>query len=280
MNRSILILLSCVLFLPACVATSRDMETVQYQMDMRLDRRIQQLEQEIANTREILDERIAEESQPVRSTQANLWAEIENLKVKVATLEGRVGELDQVVPGLRTQLHNATATLSDLTAMVTELEQELAMVSSQLGLGQEAPVTAGDAGSGSPSDEEPDTLSAQDLYNQALSAFNDRKYEQAQSFWEEFVTSFPDHELVPNALFWQGESFYQLKDYNRAVLSYQEVIEGYPDSNKYPSALLKQGLSFYALGKNKAGSLLLEEVIQKFPQSAETRRARLFQQNR
>lgn len=280
MSRSFLIFLSCVLFLPACVATSRDMETVQYQMDMRLDRRIQQLEQEIANTREILDQRIAEESQPVRSTQASLWAEIENLKVKVATLEGRVEELDQIVPGLRTGLQNATATLAELTAMVTGLEQELGMFSSQLGLGQEAPVIAGDADSGPPPSDAPETLSAQDIYNQALSAFNDRKYEQAQSLWEEFVTSYPDHDLVPNALFWQGESFYQLKDYNRAVLSYQEVIEGYPDSNKYPSALLKQGLSFYALGKGKAGSLLLEEVIGKFPQSAEARRARLFQQNR
>lgn len=279
MKRFLLTLLAS-LMLPACVATSRDVETVQYEMDMRLDKRIQQLEEQIQTTREILDARIAEENQPVRSTQANLWAEIENLKVKVATLEGRLDELNRLVPDMRTDLVNATSTVAGISDTITGLEQELSMISSQLGLGQEAPAPSPEEPAEAPEAATPETLTAQGLYDRALSAFNDRKYEQAQNLWAEFAANYPDHELVPNALFWQGESFYQLKDYGRAVLSYQEVIERFPKSNKFASALLKQGLSFYALDKDKAGRLLLEDVIQQFPQSAEARRANLFLQGR
>ncbi|WP_462326793.1 tol-pal system protein YbgF [Desulfobaculum sp.] len=112
------------------------------------------------------------------------------------------------------------------------------------------------------------------LYDSARAAFEKRDYTEAQARWEEFATNFPDHKLVSNAIFWQGECYYQLKDYARAVLKYQEVLDKYKKSYKYPTSLLKQGLSFMRLGRVKAGRLLLHDVIDKFPKSAEARRAK------
>jgi tol-pal system protein YbgF len=94
--------------------------------------------------------------------------------------------------------------------------------------------------------------------------------------WAEFAQKYPEHELVPNAIFWQGESYYQLREYARAVLKYQEVIDNHKDSTKYRAALLKQGISFMRLGRVKAGRLLLQDVVDKFPDSPEAKRAQII----
>lgn len=114
----------------------------------------------------------------------------------------------------------------------------------------------------SPAQEE---LPGQELYQQALESFYAMKYQQAQTMWAEFVKGFPKDPLVPNAIFWQGECFFQMQDYANAVLTYQKVIEDHSSSNKYTAALLKQGISFFKLKKDQAGKLVLEDLIKKFP---------------
>lgn len=118
-----------------------------------------------------------------------------------------------------------------------------------------------------------DADAASTLYKSARAAFEARDYKQGVALWEEFVTTFPKHDLVSNALFWQGESYFQLKDYARAVLKYQSVIDNYPKSSKYVTSLFKQGVSFMRLDKAKMGRLRLEEVAQKYPETAEGKRA-------
>ena len=119
-------------------------------------------------------------------------------------------------------------------------------------------------------------LPGQELYQQALENFYAMKYQQAQIMWAEFVKGFPNDPLVPNAVFWQGECFFQMQDYANAVLTYQKVIEDHSKSNKYTAALLKQGISFFKLKKDQAGKLVLEDLIKKHPQSAEAKRAQAY----
>ncbi|MBU1001382.1 MAG: tol-pal system protein YbgF [Proteobacteria bacterium] len=114
---------------------------------------------------------------------------------------------------------------------------------------------------------------ASTLYKSARAAFEARDYRQGIALWDEFASSFPNHQLVPNALFWQGECYFQIKEYARAVLKYQVVIDKHQKSPKYPTSLLKQGISFMRLGRVKAGKLLLSDVAKKFPTTAEGKRA-------
>ncbi|THB62897.1 MAG: tol-pal system protein YbgF, partial [Desulfovibrio sp.] len=101
-------------------------------------------------------------------------------------------------------------------------------------------------------------------------------YETAQTMWAEFTSTYDGHDLTPNAYFWQGECFYQLRDYPQAILAYQRVIEDHQDSSKYPGALLKQGVSFLAIGKEQAGKVVLEQLTQQFPNSPEAEKAQEF----
>lgn len=145
---------------------------------------------------------------------------------------------------------------------------------------QPAAQPAAEADAAAPAAEEPakapatvNAEAASTLYKSARAAFEARDYRQGIALWDEFVTTFSEHKLVPNALFWQGECYYQMKDYARAVLKYQVVIDKYQKSTKYPTSLLKQGISFMRLGRVKAGKLLLADVAKKFPKTAEGKRA-------
>lgn len=117
---------------------------------------------------------------------------------------------------------------------------------------------------------------AQLLYDKAYENFGARGYDKARSLWAEFTTTFTDHALVPNAIFWQGECWYQLGDYQRAILAYQDVIKKHPKSTKYKYALLKQGISFYRLSKKDLGKLVLGDLVSKYPDSTEAARAKQF----
>ncbi|BFR48652.1 tol-pal system protein YbgF [Nitratidesulfovibrio sp. HK-II] len=117
---------------------------------------------------------------------------------------------------------------------------------------------------------------AQALYDQGMTAFNERRYKDSVKAFTDFTTTFGDHRLTSNAWFWQGEANFQQQDFARSALAYEQVISKYPKSPKYASALLKQGICFYKLGKKDAGKVRLEELIKKLPDSPEAQRAKKF----
>lgn len=114
---------------------------------------------------------------------------------------------------------------------------------------------------------------AQALYDNGIKAFNERNYDQALTSFTDFTNTFPNHSLISNAWFWQGETQYQRKDYAAAALAYEKVISSFPNSNKAPSAYLKQGMSFLQLNKKDAAKERLTQLTKKFPKAVETTRA-------
>lgn len=285
---------------PACVTTSdfdrlRSQVYSQEQERIKQQERITQLESELAR------------SQPA---QANNWAEVNSLRSDVATLTGQIDDLRRTEE-MRQQATGGTVTVDTLNTRVLDLERKTLFMATQLGVvfdempplpaTQQAPAGAvpGMAPAGPQSAVEPQPMApamtqpepqtpaaaepspqadvpGQELYQQALESFYAMKYKEAQATWGEFVKGFPKDPLVPNAIFWQGECFFQMQDYANAVLTYQKVIEEHKSSNKYTAALLKQGISFFKLKKDQAGKLVLEDLIKKHPKSAEAKRAQAY----
>lgn len=293
MQGTRLIFLGLVCFLlTACVTSQSDVDALRGQI-RSLEKRQQTYKQEMTQKMEDLqeqletvDQAISESGGSFRETQANQWAEVESLRTQVATLTGRLDALERATSRTGEQDQEEERLLKALRSKTRELDRSVQMIASQLGVEIE------EAGPVAPpaveQEEEADPVpavqpgpalsadSAQPLYQRALDSFYDRNYGQAQALWEEFTDNFPDHVLAPNAYFWQGESFYQMKDYAQAVLTYQEVITNFPESGKLSSSMLKQGMSFFQLERDEAGELVLNELVKKFPDTAEARRARAF----
>ena len=111
----------------------------------------------------------------------------------------------------------------------------------------------------------------EELYKQAFDAFQRGHYEDSVRAFSEFVRAYPDTPLVPNARYWMGEGYMNLKDQEKAIVSFQEVIDKYPNSDKAPRALLRQAEAFGELGDKKSSTTLLKRVVELYPKSDEAR---------
>ncbi len=111
----------------------------------------------------------------------------------------------------------------------------------------------------------------EELYKQAFDAFQRGLYQDSVRAFSEFVRSYPDTPLIPNARYWMGEAYMNLKDQEKAIVNFQEVIDNYPNSEKAPRALLRQAEAFGQLGDKKSSTTLLKRVVELYPKSDEAR---------
>lgn len=284
--KYLLLLIGC-LMLASCVTAQSDVDSLRQQvraLERQQQRDRQDMTQRLEEYQIVLqeiDEGLSQAGGSVQATQANLWAEVESMRVQLATVTGSLDSLERQYNETREEHLDSRQTLRELRNKTTDLDQSLKMISSQLGVeissGSEEQVTPEETSQ--VEDFQPVTTtptSARALYQRALDSFFDRDYELAQSLWQEFAENFTDHDLAANAYFWQGESFYQMQKYAQAVLAYQEVITNFPDSNKMSASMLKQGMSFFHLDREEPGELVLNELVSKFPDTAEARRAKAF----
>ena len=87
-------------------------------------------------------------------------------------------------------------------------------------------------------------------YNNAKVFYDKGKYEDAILKLEAFTKAYPDHELVPNALYWIGESYYTAKNYQKAIREFEAVVTAYPTHPKAADAKIKIAMSHASLGDN------------------------------
>ena len=289
--RQLMIL--ALILLPACV-TTKDHDRLRHQVYQQQER-LTQLESDLAR------------SQPA---QAQNWADINTVRSQIATLTGQVDDLQQIHSQQQSGA-GGLLTIDALNSKVQELDRRTLFMATQLGIvfdemppvphtgeqlppglspvqnQEQLPPTAMASPPPAPAQPQPvpappsaepelSTSPGENLYQQALESFYAQKYAQAQTMWAEFVKGYPQDPLVPNAIFWQGEAYFQMQDYGNAALTYQQVIEKYSKSNKYKAALLKQGISFFKLKKDQAGKLVLQDLIKKYPDSAEAKRAQAY----
>ncbi|WP_319779547.1 tol-pal system protein YbgF [Maridesulfovibrio sp.] len=284
--------------LNGCVTTS-DMDKLRMELRQtrsQLNKKIDNVEQQTAADNVTLREEIKKSSSPVQTQQANMYAEVNALKMQVAKLQGTIITMSESVNRLDAGDSNSTVTLEGLSQKVEHmrmaLESQLAIdlglikaqntknKATQEAVAETAAAVGGIAAVVAPDPQKAESADpAQALYDKGLAEFKGRKYKDAIRDMAEFTKTFPKHKLLPNAIFWEGECYYQLEDYANAALKYQGVIAKYSKSNKYRPALLKQGLCLIKLGKTKSGRYILEDLIKKSPDSAEAKRAKSIIKN-
>jgi tol-pal system protein YbgF len=155
---------------------------------------------------------------------------------------------------------------------VKEIEKRLAALEERIGkLAAPAPVpapSAAPAPAASPAPESPrEWKSPEEMYEVAVGQVKGGNPKKGRETLTDFAAKYPDHKLVPNALYWKGEAFYAEKDFENAILTFQDVVDRYPQGEKAPDAMYKQGLSFLSLKDDKNARILLDLVPKKYPKS-------------
>jgi tol-pal system protein YbgF len=113
------------------------------------------------------------------------------------------------------------------------------------------------------------------LYAKALSYLRDQKMPAlARKEFNKFIANFSGHRLMPNVLYWLGETYYTEKRYDRALEFFEKVVGRYPGHSKAPDALLKIGYTNKMLGNMPTARYYLEDLIRRYPKSHSAKLAR------
>lgn len=101
---------------------------------------------------------------------------------------------------------------------------------------------------------------AQD-YDRAFAALKDGNYPSAQDGFKAFLETHKESRLVPNALYWLGETYYVQKQYGEAARIFAQGYQNHPSSNKKHDNLLKLGLSLSGMGKKEDACIALMQLV-------------------
>ncbi len=117
------------------------------------------------------------------------------------------------------------------------------------------------------------TATVKTKYDQGLSLYKNKKYQQAYIAFIEYLDANTTGSLAVNARYYAAESLYQQKEYESAILEYQKVIVEYPQHDKVPVSLYKQGLSFEKLGDKETARSVYNKLMDNYPNSDQVQSA-------
>ena len=115
---------------------------------------------------------------------------------------------------------------------------------------------------------------AQEQYALALASYQSGRYPLARERFATFMASFPGHALVPNALYWSGETWYAQGRYDRASTFFERVAREHPRHAKSPDALLKLAYSAMRQRRFEQAGSYLRQLEARYPDSPASRLGR------
>lgn len=119
--------------------------------------------------------------------------------------------------------------------------------------------------------EDPTIVNA---YNRGYKAFQEQKYQESIQMMSDFLKQYPKHAYSDNAIFWRGESYFQMKDYQKAGVEFDRVVREFPNGNKVPDALLRAGICSLRLSKPEQAKTSFALLMKKYPESVAAKRAK------
>jgi tol-pal system protein YbgF len=128
-----------------------------------------------------------------------------------------------------------------------------------------------------PASVEPNTVSNDaEVYRNAFTLVRERKFDQAENAFADFIKQYPQSPRLPNAFYWLGEVRLAQQKTELARESFTQVVTAYSDHRKAPDAAYKLGIVYDQLGDKQKSQEYLDLVIQKYPQSSAVRLAKEF----
>ena len=179
---------------------------------------------------------------------AELSVQLEQLQHEVASLRGVIEQQEHQIQQLKEENQNRYL---DLDRRLAELNKSPVASTPVVSSKSQAAST-------------PETL-----YQQAMNDVRDKHYPQATELFERFINEFPTHELMSNALYWQGEVWLVREEPNKALKYFYRAVKEYPNSTKAADSAYKIGVVLHRQGKNSEAKTWLERVVKDYSGKAD-----------
>lgn len=237
---------------------------------------------QIAEQVGVVDKLTQERTATGQRSQVDLVVRLDQIASDVQTIQGRIEEQAHRASEQAKTLDEQSFRLNQLTAKLDALELRLG---DQERRGAIAPVPtpgAGPAPDGAADQERVvlpgrtprSGLSPVEAYNLAYNDFIKGSYDLAIQGFQGFLQQYPNSILVPHAVYWLGESYYQTKQFPQAIEQYDRLIAQFPKNEKLAGALLKEGFAYAAVGDKTKARAALKRVVEDFPRASEANLAK------
>ena len=202
--------------------------------------------------------------QEVQSLRGQLEEQGHELKLMKASQRDRYIDLDK-----RISLLMAT-TRAPITSAAPEVvsTSESNQVTSSIEVSEDVSVSVNTL----PSPLAPISLQAPSeqaklAYNNAYSLIRERKFEESEVAFSEFVQDYPNNSLTGNGYYWLGEVKLVQGKSREALDAFSVVTQKIPGHGKEADALYKLGTVSDQLGDAEKAKTYLQDVIRRFPES-------------
>ncbi len=232
-----------------------------------LERKNQELQQELERDLNSLGRTREDSEKSLRTQYAGVNADVEALQEDMRLINGRIEEIEYLI-NRKVSSYEASGKsqkerLDEIALGTAKLEQRIAQMEQYLSIEGKNRQKAVQR------EQEPQPKTDKQLYTSARQAYDNGEMDKARQTFQSLIQKYPQSEMVDNAQFWIGESYFREKWYERAILEYQTVIEKYPKGNKVPAAMLKQGMALLQIGEKSSARLILQELVKKYPKAPE-----------
>ena len=153
---------------------------------------------------------------------------------------------------------------------LTELRSQLEARGETVG---DSPLPAAPGGPADSGGAAPATASAQQMYDASLSQLRRGSAATGRAGLREMLQAYPKSELVPDALYFVGQSF-STENPDSAAAYYRRVAKEYPTSSRAPAALYGLGLLAERRGDKTGAREAYNQLLKSYPKSDEAALAR------
>ncbi len=254
----------CSLFLFGCALQSSlvDLEEKVAKME--------KVEEEIPRLRILVDKLAQPPSVNQPKGAAQLLGEINRLKEHLRVLEGRIEEQERKGSRSLQTGDDQSYQVNLLSKRIDLLEQRRTTTD---GKPEEkdkevTPPKVSSEETASP------LLSPTEAYNLAYNDYLKGNYDLAIISFQGYIDQYPKSALIPEAIYWIGQSHYNQRAYQDAIRFFEQIGKKYPTHDKIPNAMLKEAFSYIELSNTVRAKEILSKLIAQFPQSNESYRAK------
>ncbi len=233
-------------------------------------RRIDNLRTELAQQGKDNEARIARLEELIRNIGVvELVRQLEQMNAEIASLRGQLEVLGNENQQIQKRQRDFYL---DLDSRLKRLEGGPAAA----GAAPPAVAAAPEAPAATPARQPTREEQAREVraYDAASNLFRRNDFPAAIEAFRAFVKDNPQSQLAPNAGYWIGISYANLKDYPRAMQAQQEILTRYPQSPKAPDAMLAIAAIQAEQGDGGSARNTLEDIIARYPGSDAAGKAR------
>ena len=233
-------------------------------------RRVEQLKQELSQQGRDNEARIARLEEMIRNIGVvELVRQLDQMNAEIASLRGQLEVANNENQQLQKRLRDFYL---DLDSRLKRLEGGGQGAAAAPPPAAAVPEPAAAAPARPPTKEE--QAREMKAYDAASNLFRRNDFKQAIDAFRGFVKDYPQSQLAPNAGYWIGISYANLKDYPRALAAQQELLTRYPQSPKAPDAMLAIAAIQAEQGDGGSARNTLEDIIARYPGSEAAGKAR------